>query len=343
MIRVNLMAAAEAAAHPKPMKAVKVKPEAPAKVEKPKVQKAPSESSHSFLTGLVAILLVLSLGLAYLKFVGVPAPLQGKLPPALLAFLDIEEPIQPPDAAPLPEAPEAPELVAQGERPARPAVPANGAVEEIVSTMRPELFIKPVRTEYRELLPTEKVRYQKMAFAQMLANFYALTPEGLGYLDLAYKAPDYFYVRGLAGNPKIQESFLVKLKQNSRDFKVSSGKGTPEFTAYGTLLLGAAPSGEALQLIPAAQLNKEILALRDLSLDARVKLVGLDKPQTTSYGLYQRSVLRATTHADYPSLLRLADKLKESPLRVGVLQFTSRPTLEGGMSSVVEFVLYSAP
>lgn len=359
MIRLNLMDAADVANAPaKPARAVKAaKPEKPAKVvaAKPVVAKAsPAVRAPSRRSPVVPFLLVLILLLAgsaaWLVFQGVPPLLQGKIPAPVLALLGVEDSGAPfVDAPPpLPAEPEPPpQVVAQGVPAARPAVPANGAVEEIVKTLRPELFIKPTRSDYVELLPTEKVRYQKQAFAQILGSLYALTPENMGFLDLAYKAPDYYFVRGLAADPKSQESFLFKLKSASRDYKLVPATGaaaaSPEFTAYGTMSLRAGASQEVLQLVPVAELSKEILALRDLALGVSVKFIGLENPSTAAYGGYKRTLLKTTTRADFPSLLQFAEALKNSKLRVGVLQFASRPTLDGSMASSVDFVIYSAP
>lgn len=365
MIRLNLMEAAELALNPKVAKAGKA-----AKAAKPqtiKAQVAPTrvpvpgaQRRNAIFTFLYLVFFLIAGSVAWLLFVGVPAPLQGVIPAQALSVLGIENtvpdsvgdpaPVVPSvDSAPVAKVPvppaEPPQVVAQSAPLARPAVPSNGAVEDIVHTLRPELFIKPTRTEYRELLPIEKVLFQKHAFYHMLGTVYAITPEGVGYLDLAYKAPDYYYVRGMATDPKVQENYLGKLKSASKSFKVvpaTTGTPSPEFTAYGTIDF-AAPSGKVAEnMVANVDLDKTVLGLRDIALGAQVKLTGLDNPLVTSFGTYQRTVLRTSTRADFPSLLRFAEALRNSTLRVGVLQFSSRPTLEGGMSSTVEFVIYSA-
>lgn len=372
MIRLNLMEAAELALNPKVAKAGKaVKAAKPQTV---KAQVAPTrvpvpgaQRRNAISTFLYLVFFLIAGSVAWLLFVGVPAPLQGVIPAQALSMLGIENTV--PDVAsdPAPVAPSAdsapvasdptpvatvpappaepPQVVAQSAPPARPAVPSNGAVEDIVHTLRPELFIKPTRTVYRELLPIEKVLFQKHAFYHMLGTVYAITPEGVGYLDLAYKAPDYYYVRGMATDPKVQENYLGKLKSASKSFKVvpaTTGTPSPEFTAYGTIDF-AAPSGKVAEnMVANVDLDKTVLGLRDIALGAQVKLTGLDNPLVTSFGTYQRTVLRTSTRADFPSLLRFAEALRNSTLRVGVMQFSSRPTLEGGMSSTVEFVIYSA-
>jgi len=365
MIRLNLMEAAELALNPKVAKAGKaVKAAKPQTV---KAQVAPTrvpvpgaQRRNAISTFLYLVFFLVAGSVAWLLFVGVPAPLQGVIPAQALSVLGIENsapdvasvpaPVVPSvDSAPVANVPvppaEPPQVVAQSAPLARPAVPSNGAVEDIVHTLRPELFIKPTRTEYRELLPIEKVLFQKHAFYHMLGTVYAITPEGVGYLDLAYKAPDYYYVRGMATDPKVQENYLGKLKSASKSFKVvpaTTGTPSPEFTAYGTIDF-AAPSGKVAEnMVANVDLDKTVLGLRDIALGAQVKLTGLDNPLVTSFGTYQRTVLRTSTRADFPSLLRFAEALRNSTLRVGVLQFSSRPTLEGGMSSTVEFVIYSA-
>jgi len=355
MIRLNLMEAALEANNPKATTSKKLKPQTVKATSLASTQSAPRAPRRRHPLALAAYILFFALAgaLSWLLLMGVPQPLRGVIPPQVLAALGVESstevvPVQtveteePPSSEPA----EPPQVVAQDEPAPRPAVPVNGAVEEIVKTLRPELFVTPARAVYHELLPTEKILYQQQAFQQLLATLYSITPEKLGYLDLAFKAPDCYYLRGLSTDSLARADFLARLKSSSREFKLvpaSAGAPANEFTAYGTMLMSQAPRQASLQLVAKESLNREVLALRDLALSASVRFNGLENPVTDSYGAYRRTLLRTTTRADYPSLLRFAETLRGSALRVGVLQFTSRPTADGGMSSAVDFVIYSAP
>ena len=332
MIHVNLMDVAVSAQKPKNAKPVK--PAKPAKVKSTPSHR-PSSSLLVFL-----LLVVMAGGTAWFYLEGggeqwVQTLLQ-KTRPQPTPEQAIPQPVAPPPP---------PQVIAQGPSTAPPAIPVNGAVEEIVRTVRPELFIKPTRTEYRELLPTEKIRYQKRAFSQFLSTLYSMTPESVGFLDLAYKAPDYYFVRGMSLDSKAQAEFIQRIQKASREFKQVSSDSTlpsPEFTVYGTFP-STAISGESFPLVPANELDKEIFALRDLAIAASVKLAGLEKPLSSTYGAYKRILLRTNTQADFPALLKFADSLHKSSLRVGILQFASRPTLSSGMSSSLEFIIYTTP
>lgn len=367
MIRLNLMTAAQEANDPKATKAAAkaVKAERPAKVERaskpqseaPVVSSSrPSSRRNPAVTLVFAILFVAASVIAYLLVMGVPAPLQGVIPENALALLGLgddshEVPALPgtQDAPPPPPAASAvpPQVVAQGPAPVRPVVPVNGAVEEIVKTLRPELFDKakaPVANPYQALPPSDKMLFQKQAFFHVLGTLYAITPESVGFLDIAYKAPDYYFVRAAAADPRSQKEFLDRLKGASRAFKqIPASSTTDEITVYGTLMIPAAQGHEQVPLTPEAEVAKELLALRDIATRFGVRFAGLEKPIATPFGAYKRQLFRTTTQADYPSLLRFAEALKNSHSRIGVLQFTSRPTQHGGMSSGVDFVIYTAP
>ncbi len=296
----------------------------------------------SAIAALLGIILVICLGYAYMMFAGVPAAVAPYLPETVIASLGLV-----PETASIPEnsAPgvaQAPAATAV----AQPVNSSENAVEEVVKTVRPDMFYNKERKEYRQLLPAEKILHQKMVMAAAFATFRAITPVAFGFTDLSFKIPDYFYCRGLSSDNKNLRSFLDSLRRHSIEFTEGpppEGTKTLEFAAYGRLNIPEKVVGERLALLTPAQVVQEMQTLDQLAQNNGIRFSGLENPHVTDHGLYRRVLYRAQTKADFPSMQQFADALRASPLRVGVLQVSMRPSADEGSVTVFDFVVYTSP
>lgn len=305
-------------------------------------------SSRIFMAAFLVVVLAIGGGIGFLMLAGVPSALAPFVPETLVTALGLEVPA--PEAMSVAGSPDQPGNGNQNQAATntmvQPAVPQSDAVEEIVKTVRPDLFYIKERKEYRELLPSERIQHQKKAIAHALTLFRSITPPTFGFTDLVFKNPDYFYVRGVASDNKSRQNFVDSLRTNSSDFVVApqaDSKRALEFIAYGRLHLESQGTTEKLALLTPSQVSTEVTALSELALKYQVRLRGLDKPKITNHGLYRRVQYSSQTFADFPSLQQFAVALRESNLRIGVLQFSIRPASDDGPAAVFDFVVYTAP
>jgi hypothetical protein len=300
---------------------------------------------------LFYLLLVLLLsGAIYYNSFGIPKFLREIIPHKIAIYLglakeEFEAMPQAPREIPLPK------LIARGFRVEEPVVPANASVEDIIYTLRPDVYFKekellkfkPKNPYSKELqLALDNRLCLKHAFHIMLSTFYEATPDGMGYLDLVYQAPNYYFARAITIDANIRASFMNSLKSKGADLNVIDSvaykNGNFEFTLQGNIKL---PHEQQPELVPASSINSEILALRSLAAINSVRLAGLENPVEENYGLYRIVVLKTTTEADYPSLLNFADALQKSDISFGVQKFVSRPLGSYKMQSALEFVMYA--
>jgi len=336
-----------------------IQPQQP-KVSAPSVKvaavkkKAPQKSSGtSIFKGMFYMLLLAILAaVGYVSYYGMPDSVRNAippevtefLPPEILEFLGLTEVAVKQAEA---QGPNAPKLIAQGRKPEDPSIPINGSVEEVVRTMRPEIFFKnKVLSEYKEQPVSNRITYQKQAFHIMLSTFYNVTPDGVGYLDLAYQAPNFFFARAIALDARTRASYMDNLESRVsslvRADSSTSRDGNVEFIVFGAFQQPKFSDLKTTQLVHFSRINSEILALRNLAITHQVRLSGLEKPHEEKVGSYRRVVLHTVTDADYPSLLNFAEALQESEIAFGVQQFSSRPSGPEKMQSVLEFVLYAS-
>jgi len=302
------------------------------------------------------LLIVLLSGFIYYNNFGIPKFLLEKIPKDVAVFLGLaeEEPVIAPQA---PREIPLPKLIARGFRVEEPAVPVNASVEDIIKTLRPDVYFKdkeklmsnsnasakPVKSWPQELqLALDSRVCLRYAFHTMLNTFYEATPDGMGYLDLVYQAPNYYFARVMTIDANVRASFMNNLRLREVGLNVIDSvayrNGNVEFTLQGNIKL---PSEQQLRLVPVSKINSEILSLRSLAAINNVRLAGLENPVEENFGLYRIVVLKTVTEADYPSLLDFADALQKSELSFGVQKFVSRPLGSDKMQSALEFVLYA--
>jgi hypothetical protein len=296
------------------------------------------------------LLILLLSGVIYYKYFGIPKALREKIPEKIAVFLGLveEEPevvLQAPREIPVPK------LIARGFKVEEPAVPVNASVEDAIKTLRPDVYFKekgklmfkakPNPWPKELQLALDSRLCLKHAFHIMLNTFYEATPDGVGYLDLAYQAPNYYFARVITIDANTRTAFMNNLKSKEADFNVIDSvayrNGNVEFTMQGSIKL---PRQQQLKLVPPSKVNSEILALRSLAAINNVRLAGLENPIEENFGLYRIVVLKTVTEADYPSLLDFAEALEKSDISFGVQNFISSPLGSDKMQSALEFVMY---
>jgi hypothetical protein len=292
------------------------------------------------------LLFLLIAGIVYYNFRGIPKPLLEIIPQQVAVFLGLikEEPTIAKSKEPREVA--VPKLIAKGFRVEEPTVPVNASVEDIVNTLRPDISYKG---EYKRKSEIPAKAQQslvirsctKYAFNIILNTFYDASPDGIGYLDLAYQAPNFYFARIIAMDTNIRSSYINNLKSKDVNLNVidsvSYKNGNVEFSLQGSIQL---PMDKQFEFTQASKVNSEILALRNLAAVNRVRLTGLENPiEEVDFGIYRMVVLKTTTEADYPSLLSFANALQNSDIAFGVQQFASRPLGVDKMQSALEFTM----
>jgi len=309
--------------------------------------KAGGKKSGKFIYVLLILILA---GFIYYKNFGIPKTLLNKLPEKVVAFLGLAEP-EPEVVMHVPHAIPLPKLVARGFSVEEPVVPVNASVEDMIKTLRPDVYFKNkdkllLRAEEhhwpRELhLALDNRVCMNQAFQIMLNTFYDATPEGMGYLDLVYQAPNFYFARVITIDARTRTTFINNLRARGASLSVVDSmfyrNGNVELSLQGTIRL---PRQQQLSVAPISKMNSEILALRNLAVVNSVHFEGLEIPLEEDYGLYRTVVLKAVTEADYPSLLNFADALQKSDLSFGIQKFVSSPLNSDRMQSAVEFVMY---
>jgi len=340
MIKSNLMSS-------RPEKAAPSAAPRAVKDVKPKT-KQPSEKKKSSLFGsFIFMLFLFSVAfVVYLEIFGIPGFLRGNIPPEIVDFLGLTEETT---ATQVLRKAGAPQLTAHGTRLDDPSIPVDGSVEEIVRTMRPDIYFKnKVITNYKEQALINRIPYQKHAFQIMLGTFYKATPDGdgIGYLDLAYQAPNFYFARVVAIDARTRNFYRDQLRAKVVDFmetdSVITKDGSIEFSVYGNFQQPNFSELKSGQLVRPSKINSELLALRTLAVNNQVRLAGLEKFTEDEFQTHRRIVVKATTDADYPSLLNFAEALQKSEIAFGVQQFVSRPIGPEKMQSTLEFVLYAS-
>jgi hypothetical protein len=314
--------------------------EAKAKTKQPKKK----SSLGGSLLYMLFIFLIASV--VYLEIFGIPGFLRGVMPQEVVDFLGLSEETS---ATQVLRKAGAPQLTAYGTRVDDPTIPLDGSVEEVDKTMRPDIYFKnKVVADYKEQALSNRIPYQKQAFHIMLGTFYKATPDGygIGYLDLAYQAPNFYFARVVAIDARTRNFYREQLRTKVVNFietdSVTTRDGTIEFSIYGSFQQPNLAELKSGQLVRPSKVNSELMALRTLAIANQVRLLGLEKFIDEEFQTHRRITVKTTTEADYPSLLNFAEALQKSDIAFGVQQFVSRPISSEKMQSTLEFVLYAA-
>jgi hypothetical protein len=248
---------------PKALKGIKSKPS----------KMSSRESSRSFGSGgnfLFLLFLILIGAVVYMEIFGIPVFLRGVIPQSIVSLLGLgsEETTV---TQKLREA-GAPKLTAHGTRSDDPTIPINGSVEEVVKTMRPDIYFKDkVPKEYVDHSLSNRIPYQNRAFHYMLSTFYKATPddEGIGYLDLAYQAPNFYFARVIAIDARTRNFYREQLRTKVLTFtetdSVTSRDGSVEFCVHGGFQKPEFKELKPMRLVQPSRVKTEIMALRSLA------------------------------------------------------------------------------
>lgn len=300
MIRLNLIEIAEHSAST-----------AGGQVSLRHVNESESGGNKKLLTALAAAAFVVVASACALVVFGVPKVLEDVLPDPVLSLLGVEKPEVTP-AGVMSTLAESEEVKA----------PVNLTIPQIVAEVNPGAFPKVRRTSYKDYLPLERIQYQKAALGQFLSFIQTATPDKIGFSDLVYEAPEYYYVRGSAEAPLAQRTFLERLKSVSVDFKtppIPENAPATDITAFGVLKMeNVDVTLPIASLVPIDSLEAEIQKFRALDQTGKLKFNGFNKPTIEDFGVYKRFSYKAKVVTDFIQIHSLLLAWKASPIRAGI-------------------------
>ena len=312
MIHLNLIDAAE--------RLVEVENVAPVNVTS--VKELQKKSRKKAMTVLVAALFVFVAFSCFLSVAGVPQPLQGLLPPPYLELIGAEDPTRSALAIGAGQRTSAGgSLEAEAAAAAMIRQRENVTVKQVVGEINPQALFNNKRTDYSSYLPLEKISYQKASIGQFLAFLNTATPDDVGFSDCIYQAPNYYYVRGVAGNPNSQKAFLDRIRSVSGDFRtppLPENAPATDITAFGMFNVSNVNLAAVSSFIPVSEVNNEVKSMKALAATQKVQFTGLEKPVIEEFGVYKRYTIKATTTADFAELNAFVAAFVASPSRIGI-------------------------
>jgi hypothetical protein len=202
-------------------------------------------------------------------------------------------------------------------------------------------------TNYEELLPWEKIAYQRKMVLTNLEEIKKVTPASVGFVDLVFQVPGYFFAHGMASNPQIAEQFInniakISLRNESQPLKkVGIVDEAQEFSVHGEFNQTMDYNVRFAGLVPEAQVDSILSQLQALSQGNHAELKRLKKLSTTTHGLYKRHVYQGQTEVEFDKVLGFIRALEANPVRVGILQLSMKPNVDESLVSVFDFVVYS--
>lgn len=313
MIHLNLIDAAE--------RLVEVETVAPVNVTS--VKELQNKSRKKILTVVVAALLVFVAFSCFLSVAGVPKQLQGLLPLPYLDLIGAEDPTRSALAIGVGQ-----KTSAGGSLEAEAAAAAamirqreNVTVKQVVGEINPQALFNNKRTDYNSYLPLEKLSFQKASVGQFFAFLNTATPDDVGFSDCIYQAPNYFYVRGVAGKPNSRKAFLDRIRAVSSDFRtppLPENAPATDITAFGMYNVSNVNLTSVSSFVPSSEASNEVKSMKALAATQKVQFAGLDKPVIEEFGVYKRYTLKATTTADFAELNGFITAFVNSPSRIGI-------------------------
>ncbi|MBR4397865.1 MAG: hypothetical protein IKT05_01600 [Fibrobacter sp.] len=334
MIHLNLIDAAE--------RLVEVETVAPVNVTS--VKELQKNSRKKALTVVVAALFVFVAFSCFLSVAGVPKQLQGLLPPPYLDLIGAEDPTRSALAIGMGQ-----KTSAGGSLEAEAAAAAalirqrdNVTVKQVVGEINPQALFNNKRTDYNSYLPLEKLSFQKASVGQFFAFLNTATPDDVGFSDCVYQAPNYFYVRGVAGNPNSQKAFLDRIRAVSSDFRtppLPENAPATDITAFGMYNVSNVNLTAVSSFVPASEVNSELKSMKALAATQKVQLSGLDKPVVEEFGVYKRYSFKAATSADFAELNAFVAAFVNSPARIGIRNIEMK-LAKKDMSTTILFEMF---
>ncbi len=307
-----------------------------------------AKKKNRALSVVVAALIVIVCCGAYLMLIGVPKPLERKIPPVVLSVLGVEDPASSGlsmDRTSAQKTSAGGSIEKQRAEVAEEVARAGMSPERVVTEIRPEALIAPPKKDdYASFLPMEKIAYQKALSAQMLAFINTVTPSDINFSDIVYSAPDFYYMHAEAGNPSSQKSYLDRLRAASMEFRtppIPENAPATEITAYGRLSAKPQMPSAPAPLVKEAEVAAELGALHGLEAMHKLRLAGWDRPAVEDRGVYRRFTYKVSTNADFPAVQAFVDALQKSPVRVGIEKLEMHAAAKG-MTSQFTFTMYVA-
>ena len=301
-------------------------------------------SRKKVLTVLVSFLFLFVVFSCFLSLAGVPASLQGLLPAPYLSLIGAEDPSR--SALAIAEGQrtsaggslEAQAVAVETIRRERESI----TVKQVVGEINPQVLFNNKRTEYSSFLPLEKQSYQKAAVGQFIAFLNTTTPDNIGFSDCIFQAPNFYYLRGVAGKPESQKVFLERVSAVSTDFKtppLPENAPATDITAFGKYNVTNVNLGAVSSFVRSSEVAAEIKALKTLAGANKVQLSGLDKPIIEDFGVYRRYTYKVVSSADFSELQAFLVAFSSSPVRLGV-QSIELKQAKRDMISTTRFEMY---
>lgn len=260
----------------------------------------------------VAAVAVLAVFTGFLSLNGVPAALDGVLPESYLNLIGAKK------AAPTTPAGPTAEQIAEQERAdaqKRAAMP----VKELVGEISPQALFNNKRTGYDSYLPLEKLSFQKTSLSQFMSFLNTAVPDDIGFSEVVYQAPNYYYLRGVAMKPSSQHTLMDRLKAVTKDLKSDiSSEAATEVSAFGKFSVPQVRLDAVRQFVPSAEIAAEVKAIKALGTANKVTLKGFEKPVIEDFGVYKRYAYYVTATTDFADMLNFLNAFADSPIRMGV-------------------------
>lgn len=311
------------------------------------IEEISKKNRKKALTLAVAALFAVVGFSCFLSVNGVPDPLQGLFPASYLNLIGAEDPsltevrsetgLRTSAGGSL----EAQAMNAAAYARQREAMTAK----QIVGEINPQALYAKKRTDYHSYLPLEKVSYQKASVGQFIAFLNTATPDDVGFSDCIYKAPNFFYVRGVAVKPASQRAFLDRMKSVSSNFKtppLPENAPATDITAYGQYNVNNVNLKAVTQFVPSAEVADEVKNLKTMASNVKVALNGLEKPVIEDFGVYKRYRFNVTSTADFSDLQAFIAAFAGSPARIGIQQIEMKYARKDMVSSM-HFEMYVVP
>lgn len=312
------------------------------------------KGTRKFFVVIAAVIIVVGGSFSLLKLTGLPHVLEGILPTPLLEVFDIDDPSR-----------GGPEL---GSRKSGQMTTAGGTIESrraaaeeaslrealassaerVVKDVQPQMFGVEKRSDFDSFLPMEKIVYEKSMAAQIFAFIDAVTPDGIGFAELTYAAPNFYYVRGVAESPNVLRNYLERLKMGSAEFKtpeLPENAPATSLTAYGAISAkvdAATAKPGPLPFVKEGELSGVLDALRGLDAGGKMRLSGLKNPKSEDFGVFRKYTYKVTTSADFQTVLRFVAALSQSPVRVGVERIHMSASGKNGILTAMTLVVYTS-
>lgn len=298
--------------------------------------------------GSVAALFVLFFG-ALMAF-GLPKPLYGVIPQAVLSTFGIEDPsrVALQEGLGKPQVTTAGGLLERQREMERAALleQQSVSVENIIQEVSPKIFNRAVaRNHYSNYLPLEQIAYQNAALSQLLVFINTATPDNISFSDLIYEAPNYYYVRGVAETSTMQRSFLERIKAVSVNFRTPTlpeNAPATDITVFGEYNVSQPNLDVFKNFVNADGVAEEVKLFSGLDVLQKMKLSGLEKPRVEDFGVYKKYMYKVSSNTDYTTLMNFVVELQKSQVRIGIQKLEVIPAKKN-LAATMHLVMYVAP